>query len=75
MSSEKEYDMNGSVQFEITLDGMQVSFFYLDEATQEYLVEQIRDGCMYGTTGGARLDGHISNGDHAMYNGIPPWAR
>ena len=59
MNSEKEYDMNWSVQFEITLDGMQVSFFDLDEATQEYLVEQVRNGCMYGTTGGARLN-HVS---------------
>ena len=57
MNKDKEYDMNWSVQFEITLDGMQVSFFDLDEATQEYLVEQIRDGYMYGTTGGARLNG------------------
>ncbi len=55
MSKDKEYDMNWSVQFEITLDGMQVSFFDLDEATQEYLVEQIGNGCMHGTTGGARM--------------------
>lgn len=59
MNKDKEYDMNWSVQFEITLDGMQVSFFDLDEATQEYLVEQIRNGCMHGTTGGARLN-HVS---------------
>ena len=57
MSSEKEYDMNWSVQFDITLDGMQVSFFDLDEATQEYLVEQIKNGSMHGTNGGARLNG------------------
>lgn len=57
MNSEKEYDMNWSVQFEITLDGMQVSFFDLDGATQEYLVEQIRSGNMHGTTGGAMLNG------------------
>ena len=56
MNKDKEYDMNWSVQFEITLDGMEVSFFDLDEATQEYLVEQIRDGYTHGTTGGARLD-------------------
>ncbi len=30
---ETEYDMNWSVQFEITLDGTPVSFFDLDEAT------------------------------------------
>ena len=57
MGRDKEYDMNWFVKFEITLDGMQASFFDLDEATQEYLVEQIRSGCMHGTTGGARLDG------------------
>ena len=59
MNKDKEYDMNWSVQFEITLDGTQVSFFDLDEATQEYLVEQIRNGSMHGTTGGARLY-HVS---------------
>ena len=52
----KTYDMNWSVQFEITLDGMQVSFFDLDEATQEYLAERIKEGYTHGTTGGARLD-------------------
>ena len=56
MNKDKEYDMNWSVQLEITLDGTPVSFFDLDESTQEYLVEQIRNGSMYGTTGGARLD-------------------
>ena len=59
MNKDKEYDMNWSVQFEITLDGMQVSFFDLDEATQEYLVEQVRNGSMHGTTGGTRLN-HVS---------------
>ena len=32
MNKDKEYDMNWSVQFDITLDGMQVSFFDLDDA-------------------------------------------
>lgn len=59
MNRDKEYDMNWSVQFEITLDGMQVSFFDLDDATQVYLVEQIMNGSMHGTTGGARLN-HVS---------------
>ena len=56
MNKDKEYDMNWSVHFEITLDGMQASFFDLDEATQEYLVEQISNGYMHGTTGGAGLN-------------------
>jgi len=57
MNKAKEYDMNWSVQFEITLDGMQVAFFDLDAATQAYIIEQIRNGYIHGTTGGARLDG------------------
>lgn len=56
-----------------------MNIFVLDEnpmkAAQEYIVGQIREGYTHGTTGGVRLDGHISNGDHSMYNGIPPWAR
>lgn len=56
MNKDKEYDMNWSVQFEITLDGIQASFFDLDDETQAYLVDQIRNGSMHGTTGGARLN-------------------
>lgn len=55
MSVTKEFDMNWSVKFEITLDGCDASFFDLDEAAQEYLCEQIREGYFHGTTGGVKL--------------------
>lgn len=51
----REYDMNWSVKFEITIDGSQASFFDLDDEAQEYLCEQIKNGFMHGTTGGVRL--------------------
>ena len=51
----REYDMNWSVRFEITINGSQASFFDLDDEAQEYLCEQIKQGYLHGTTGGVQL--------------------
>ena len=51
----REHDMNWSVKFEITLDGFDACFFDLDDAAQEYLCEQIKQGYLHGTTGGVQL--------------------
>ena len=51
----REFDMNWSVEFDVTLDGESVDWFELSESTQSYILEQIANGSVSGTTGGAEL--------------------
>ena len=55
MKKQKYHDMNWSVNFEIVIDSCEASWDDLDEAAQEYILEQIREGYISGTTSGVSL--------------------